>query len=82
MSDENDDVYEKIGDENTPEYLAEMFTHSSDLELGYIAGMADAAGKLLCGGVQETKGETDGTCKVFDAAVNEYHQRSDKGHQR
>lgn len=78
-----DDInLEKLGDESTPEELAEVFANAPDLTVGNIAGMGEVAKELLCGGVRESSGETDGQCKIFNAAINEFNQRDGKEKQR
>lgn len=75
MSDENDAALEALADTMTDAQIAAEVATNSDLMLGRLAGVAEVKKELLCGGVKEAKGETDGTCRIYNAALNEFDKR-------
>lgn len=75
MSDEKDAAVEAYADSRTDAQLAESMANESDLLLGKLAGIAEVQKDLKCGGVKEATGETNGTCRVYNAALNEFDSR-------
>ncbi len=73
-----DDELEQYGDANTSAEIAEDMANMPDLALGKIAGISDVMKDLHCGGAREANHETDGRCKVYNAALDEFEQRSNK----
>jgi hypothetical protein len=72
MSDENKIEVEQLGDTLSNKELTDTLGAMSDLQLGHFAGVAEAIKGLACANVNESN---DGTCRVYDAAIEAYDAR-------
>ena len=67
---------EIYGDTHTDASIAQEMANMSDLALGKIAGVASVLQGKECSTAKEANHETDGSCRVYNAALNEYDKRS------